>query len=71
MHRTYEKTMTYKVANSIHSWLGAGARRVPNGQSETVYRRRTDNTMTKGKRTKGTNNDQQNIHIKIYKHKPH
>ena len=26
---------------------------IPKGQSETVYRRRTDNTMTKRKRTTG------------------
>ena len=30
------------------------------GQSESVYRRRTDKTMSKR-----TNNDQQNIHIKL------
>jgi len=30
------------------------------GQSEFVYRRRTDNTMAKR-----TNNDLQNIHIKL------
>ena len=27
--------------------------KIPKGQSEFVYRRRTDNTMTKGKSTKG------------------
>jgi hypothetical protein len=27
--------------------------KIPKGQSETVYRRRTDNTMAKRKRTKG------------------
>ena len=27
--------------------------KIPKGQSESVYRRRTDNTMTKGKSTKG------------------
>jgi len=36
--------------------------KIPKGQSESVYRRRTDNTMAKRKRT---NNDQQNIHIKL------
>jgi hypothetical protein len=36
--------------------------KIPKGQSETVYRRRTDNTMAKRKRT---NNDLQNIHIKL------
>ena len=43
--------------------------KIPKGQSESVYRRRTDNTMVKGKRT---NNDLQNIHItlKIELHEP-
>ena len=36
--------------------------KIPNGQSESVYRRRTDNTTAKRKRT---NNDLQNIHIKL------
>ena len=36
--------------------------KIPKGQSESVYRRRTDNTMTK---RKSTNNDQQNIHDSI------
>jgi hypothetical protein len=27
--------------------------KIPKGQSETVYQRRTDNTMVKRKRTKG------------------
>ncbi len=35
------------------------------GQSESVYQRRTDNTMAKRKKYKRTNNDQQNIHIKL------
>ena len=39
--------------------------KIPKGQSESVYRRRTDNTMTKRKKYKRTNNDQQNIHIKL------
>ena len=37
--------------------------KIPKGQSESVYRRRTDNTMAKEK-DKGTNNDLQNIHEK-------
>jgi hypothetical protein len=47
--------------------------KIPKGYSESVYRRRTDNTMTKRKKYKRTNNDQQNIHIKlkIEKHEPH
>ena len=39
--------------------------KIPKGQSETVYRRRTDNTMAKRKKYKRTNNDRQNIHIKL------
>jgi hypothetical protein len=38
--------------------------KTPTGQSESVYRRRTDNTMAK-KKYERTNNDQQNIHIKL------
>ena len=34
-------------------------------QSESVYRRRTDNTMAKKKQDKKTNSDQQDIHIKL------
>jgi hypothetical protein len=36
--------------------------KIPKGQSESVYRR-TDNTMAK--KYKRTNNDQQNMHIKL------
>ena len=35
--------------------------KIPKGQSETVKRRRTDNTMAKRKKVKRTNNDLQNI----------
>ena len=35
--------------------------KIATGQSESVYRRRTDNTMAKRKSTKG-NNDLQNTH---------
>jgi hypothetical protein len=31
--------------------------KIPKGQSESVYRRRTDNTMAKRKKYKRTNND--------------
>jgi len=34
-------------------------------ESESVYRRKTDNTMAKRKKYKRTNNDLQNIHIKL------
>ena len=36
--------------------------KIPKGYSESVNRRRTDNAMAKRKRT---NNDLQNIHIKL------
>ena len=39
--------------------------KIPQGQSESVYQRRTDNTMAKRKKYKRTNNDLQNIHIKL------
>ena len=38
--------------------------KIPKGQSESVYRR-TENTMAKKKKYKWTNNDLQNIHIKL------
>jgi hypothetical protein len=51
---------SYKVL--IH--LDKKSLKIPKGQWETVYRRRTDNTMAK---RKSTNNDRQNIHINIHK----
>ena len=36
--------------------------KIPMGQSEAVYRRRTDSTMDK---RKSANNDLQNMHIKL------
>ena len=49
--------------------------KIPKGQLETVYQRRTDNTMAKRqknrqhngemKKYKKINNDLQNIHIKL------
>ena len=39
--------------------------KIPKGQSKSVYRRRTNNTMAKRKKYKRTNNDLQNIHIKL------
>ena len=41
--------------------LNTKSLKIPKGQSETVYRSRTDNTMAKRKSTK---NDRQNIYIK-------
>ena len=38
--------------------------KIPKGQSEYVYRRGTDNTMAK-ENVQRTNNDLQNIHIKL------
>jgi len=39
--------------------------KIPKGQSESVYRRRTDNTMAKRTKYSITNNDLQNITQKI------
>jgi hypothetical protein len=39
--------------------------KIPKEQSESVYRRRTDNTMAKRKKYQRSNNDLQNIHIKL------
>ena len=39
--------------------------KIPKGESESVYLRRTDNTIAKIKSKKRTNNDLQNIHIKL------
>ena len=36
--------------------------KISKGQSETVYQRRTDNTMAKRKKYKRTNNDRRNIY---------
>ena len=67
--------ITTKTApkNSKPKWddhipeLGYGKKsvKIPKRQSEYVNRRRTDNTMAKRKKYKGTNNDLQNIHIKL------
>jgi hypothetical protein len=39
--------------------------KISKGKSESVNRRRTDNTMGKIKKDKRTNNDLQSIHIKL------
>ena len=39
--------------------------KIPKGQSEFTYRRRTDFTMAKIKSTKGQTTIQKNIHIKL------
>ena len=39
--------------------------KIPKGQSESVYRRRTDNTIAQNKKYKRTSNDPQNIYIKL------
>jgi hypothetical protein len=47
---------TYKT--KIDQYVEKKSLKIPKGQSETVYRRRTDNTMAKRKSTKGqTTND--------------
>ena len=48
------------VCVTIYPWKKS--LKIPKGQSESVYRGRTDNAMAKRKRTK---NDLQNIHIKL------
>ena len=47
--------------------------KVPKGKSEAVNRRRTDNTMTKTKGTKGQTTMYEILHrkLKIEKHEPH
>jgi hypothetical protein len=47
-----------------YSWWKKSLK-IPKGQSESVYRRTTDNTMAKRKKYKRTNNDLQNMHIKL------
>jgi len=39
--------------------------KIPKGKLESVYQRRTDNTMAKEKSTKVQKNDLPNIHIKL------
>ena len=39
--------------------------KIPKGKSESVNRRRTDNTVAKKKKDKRTNGDLQNINIKL------
>ena len=48
--------------------------KIPKGQSESVYRRRTDNTMTERKRTKGQEEFEDSkgaIRIRISKNRQH
>jgi hypothetical protein len=58
-----------RACGSYQDFLDRGLKRslkIPKGQSESVYRRRTDNTMAKQKKKyKWTNNDLQIIHIKL------
>jgi hypothetical protein len=46
-------------------WSGSKSLKIPKGKYESIYRRRTDNTMAKRQKYTRTNNDQQNIHIKL------
>ena len=39
--------------------------KIPKGQSESVYRRRTDNTIAKRKSTKGQTTINKTLHIKL------
>jgi hypothetical protein len=45
--------MFYKESKTDPIYYAKKSLKIPKGQSETVYRRRTDNTMAKRKRTKG------------------
>ena len=53
-HFTWERSLTKEKSLKI-----------PKGQTKSVYRRRTDNTMAKNKMYKRTNNDLQIMHIKL------
>jgi hypothetical protein len=53
----YCKQVIY-IKNDVEYWFFMGKNnkkslKIPKGQSETVYQRRTDNTMAKRKSTKG------------------
>jgi len=49
----------------MHANVNVKSLKIPKGQTEFVYPRRTDNTMAKRKKQKRTNNDQKHIHIKL------
>jgi hypothetical protein len=53
------------VRNNRHANVNVKSLKIPKGQTEFVYPRRTDNTMAKRKKQKRTNNDQKDIHIKL------
>jgi hypothetical protein len=57
---TESKILVVKLRSSLKKSL-----KIPKRQSESAYRRRTDNTMTKRKSTKGQTTIYQNIHIKL------
>jgi len=52
----------YLIKNISHRTIFKVSLKIPKGSSESVNRRRTDNIMVKRKRT---NNDLENIHIKL------
>ena len=54
--------MFYKELQTDHTYYTKKSLKIPKGQSETVYRRRTDSTMAK-KKVQRKNRDLQNIHI--------
>jgi hypothetical protein len=45
--------ITWTVDPTYNTYFIEKSLKIPKGQSESVYRRRTDNTMAKRKRTKG------------------
>jgi hypothetical protein len=76
---TFDITFLILILEEIDTGIGfykyqyKKSLKIPKEQSESAYRRRTDNTMANRKSTKGQNSYQQNIHIKlkIEKHEPH
>jgi len=60
-----DKKLQYTEDTTVLLLTNKKSLKIPKGQSESVYRRRTDNTMAKRKSAKVTNNDQQDIHIKL------
>ena len=54
-----------QILKLVHKKNCKKSLKIPKGQSESLYRRRTVKTMTQRKQYKRTNNDLQNIHIKL------
>ena len=61
------------IMHNVHSVLYKKSLKIPKGQSESVYRRRTENTMAKRKSTKGQTTIYKTLQrkLKIQPHEPH